>query len=171
MKKLPQTPRLTCWQCFLGNRGVWSWSHCGSLWMASRLLWQSHPHSVKQDNKGHTLCSLQSEAVPANHPFCGNKKSFSLPPGSQATRRTHSITWANSGDMPRQARRTADREHLHFLGRKAEGGPEPPAESSSWAPALTFTACKTGTCKSSLLEALAPYFENWHSPWKLTFVP
>lgn len=59
-----------------------------------------------------------------------------------------------------QARRAADRERLHFLGRKAEGGPEPPAEFSSRAPALTFTAYKTGTCKSSHLEALAPYFEN-----------
>lgn len=113
-------------KCFLGNRGVWSWSHRGSLWTASCLLWQSHPHSVKQD-EGRTLCSQQSKAVPANHPFCGDKKSFSLPPGSQASRSTHSITWANSGDMPRQARRAADRERLHFLGRKAEEGPEPPA--------------------------------------------
>ena len=62
MKKLAKIPRLTCWECFLGNGNVWSWSQQGSLCDSHTLTLLS---GTNRDTCSY-LCNLKpcQQAIP-----------------------------------------------------------------------------------------------------------
>lgn len=100
MKKVPQTPTLTCSECFLGNCDAWSWSQYGLILnclpnyvtLASSLCQAEWPDALLSTKWG----------IPAPCPFCGNKKlllpvaSFLQPSLPKGPIPSHEQTWGQA---------------------------------------------------------------------------
>ena len=158
MKKLPKTPRLTCWECFLGNCNAWSWNLRGPLC-------DSHTLTLLSGTTRDTCASLCNLEPCQQTIFCVVNRG--LPKGptpslEQGTGHTRPGKWLAKSTCPFQEGRwkegrsrllTPHPHHLliHSLLIKLE-----PAICSSWS--YKFPVYDL----SSLSLKINTLLQNWH---------